>query len=88
MKRTLVFFSLIFLATCSFSQIKLGLRGGVTFSNIRMDEVVMDAAGNEEFSIEGSDAGVGYQFGLAGRVQVFFMFVQPEVLFTSKGGDV
>ncbi len=77
---------LIFSAGQSFGQIKLGLRAGISSSNVKVDDVVK--IGSEEYKLKSGDPKVGFHFGLVSRIQLFNLFVQPELLFTSSGGDV
>jgi hypothetical protein len=71
------------------AQIKFGLKGGVNFSTIKMDEIIKITANTEEYSLEGlSERTLGFHGGLMLRVTFFGAFVQPELLFTSTGGEV
>jgi hypothetical protein len=71
------------------AQIKFGLKGGVNFSTIKMDEIIKITTNTEEYSLEGlSERTLGFHGGLMLRVTFFGAFVQPELLFTSTGGEV
>jgi hypothetical protein len=89
MKKCL-FFSLVLImfTTAAEAQIKFGIKGGVSSSNIKVDDMVKVTAGTEEYKLETSNATVGFHFGVFTRVKFFNVFVQPELLFASSGGEI
>ena len=86
-----VFFLLVaisFFATAN-AQIKFGVKGGVNSSTIKMDDFITVTQGIEEYSLEGIKSGtVGFHAGLMTRVTFFGVFIQPELYFSSTGGEV
>ena len=86
-----VFFLLVaisFFATAN-AQIKFGVKGGVNSSTIKMDDFITVTQGVEEYSLEGIKSGtVGFHAGLMTRVTFFGVFIQPELYFSSTGGEV
>lgn len=70
------------------AQIKFGLKGGVNSSAIKLNEVIT-VSGEEKYSLEGlSERTIGFHGGFMLRVTFFGAFIQPELLFTSTGGEV
>jgi len=71
------------------AQIKFGVKGGVNSSTIKMNDVVTVTQGIEKYSLEGIKSGtVGFHAGLMTRVTLFGVFIQPELYFSSTGGQV
>lgn len=70
------------LAVNAQSQIKFGVRAGVTSSTVEADRV--DAQG---YTIESvNDAKIGFQVGVVSQIQIQKFFIQPELLFATSGG--
>jgi len=72
------------------AQLKFGVKAGITSTSIKVDEVITvdDASDIQELAIEGKNAKVGFQGGVFARITILKLYVQPELLFTSTGGDV
>lgn len=70
------------ITSCSFAQLKLGIRGGLNFDNIKLDQ-----SSNERYQVS-YERGMGFHFGLTSQVQLFNLFVQPELLFSTLKNDV
>jgi hypothetical protein len=66
----------------SFAQIKLGVRGGLNFNNVKLQQ---DA--NERYQVS-YDRGMGFHFGLTSQIQIFKLYVQPEFLFSTLTNEV
>lgn len=86
-----VFFLLIAIslfATAN-AQIKFGVKGGINSSTIKMDDLITVTQGVEEYSLKGIKTGtVGFHAGIMTRVTLFGVFIQPELYFSSTGGEV
>lgn len=72
----------LFFAGTSFSQVKLGLRGGLNINNIKIEQ---DASDRDQVSYE---SGLGFHFGLTGQIQISKLFIQPDLLFSTVTHDV
>jgi hypothetical protein len=83
MKRIILmaFFASLF-SQFTYAQFTLGLKGGVNTSKIYTDAGSFKSNFNESL-----DTKTGYVFGLYARAGNKF-FIQPEVLFATKGGKV
>ena len=79
---------LLFVAfsTQSFGQIGLdfGIKGGVNTSNIKFKDISDQVVAN----INGSSVNLGYHAGLFARLDLLFLYVQPEILYTRLNGEV
>ncbi|TAG50736.1 MAG: PorT family protein [Runella slithyformis] len=67
----------------------VGIRGGANFSQLRTDglQIAKPGASVKDFFNNNSAARTGYVLGAYARIGRKF-FVQPEVLFSTKGGTV
>ncbi len=89
MKKAFLLLIAISLFVAANAQIKFGVKGGVNSSTIKMDDIITVTQGIEEYSLEGlKTASVGFHAGLMTRVTFFGVFIQPELYFSSTGGEV
>ena len=65
---------------------RVGLRVGLTTSDVTTDEIRFTSAGRD-FGLALEDARYGYQGGLFLQVRAGDFIVQPEVLFNAEGSD-
>ncbi|MEX0987240.1 MAG: porin family protein [Bacteroidales bacterium] len=65
-----------------------GLKAGVNFSSIAMDDVTGITDGTQVYDLVTGETVAGYQFGLMTRLKVAMVFVQPELYFNTTGGTV
>jgi hypothetical protein len=79
MKRLFVSALFLVLAISLFAQVKfdLGIKGGVNFSKISLDE--------DDYSAESVTKS---HIGAFGRIGFGRVFIQPELYYSGKGGDV
>ncbi len=87
MRRLLFSFVLLILTTSAFSQVvfDLGLKAGVNVSNLNIEEGRILSDYNISLN---SDAITKAHWGAFGRVGFGRLYVQPEVYFSKKGGDL
>ncbi len=84
MKKLLIVLFAALIALPSFSQLKFGIKGGVSTTSITMDELKQITAGTTTYSVEQlKDTKFGFHGGVFARLTVWKLFVQPEVLFSS-----
>lgn len=67
------------------AQFKLGIRAGLTSSSISAKDLVVPSQYNIETL---NNAKVGFQFGLVSQIAFSGMFIQPELLLSTAGGEV
>jgi opacity protein-like surface antigen len=93
--KKLILISLLILAFgfITNAQIKFGAKVGLTSTSIKVDDVI-DVASDpnattfDEIRVKGENAKVGYQFGIFSRITIVNLYIQPELLFSSTGGEV
>lgn len=68
----------------AFSQIKFGIRAGLSSSTIKASDITEN--GYQISSL--SNAKVGFQGGVMLQVSAWSIFLQPEMLLSSTGGEV
>lgn len=83
MKNTVFTLLLFFVGVTAFSQINFGLRGGISSSQVKINETV------EGLRITTGDNTFGYHLGLYSQFIIKDKFViMPEALFSSSGGEI
>ena len=78
---------LLFTGASNAKVFKLGVKAGLSYSQINFDSKTL-INNNTEYEVKSGDALVGMHFGLVSRLQLLGLFVQPELYFSSTGGDV
>jgi hypothetical protein len=68
--------------------LKFGICAGLSSSSVKFNDVTNIVSGSTSYNIVASKALVGYHFGLFSRIKIVNLFIQPELLFTSSGGQV
>ncbi|MGK7396641.1 MAG: porin family protein [Candidatus Cyclobacteriaceae bacterium M3_2C_046] len=85
MKKTSLLILFLLVSSYSFSQsLQFGPRVGISSSQISINDDLEDVA----YRYESGNAAVGFHVGLYSRVSLLGFYIQPEVLFTSSGGEV
>ena len=88
MKKLLVLLLAAFIALPSFSQIKFGVKAGLSTTTLTMEDVKTITSGSYSYSIEKLEgANYGFHGGLFLRLNVTKLFIQPEVLFSSTSNE-
>ena len=91
MKR-LIFIALLIIpfSIVSNAQIKFGIKAGITSTSIKADDVfsIDDVTDVEKLAIKGKNSKVGIQGGIFTRITILKLYIQPELLFTSTGGEI
>ncbi|MBN2611958.1 MAG: outer membrane beta-barrel protein [Bacteroidales bacterium] len=86
MKKVFLLIIIIFASlTTGYSQFRFGVRGGVNWNYVLADNIVYD--GNTTITLP-SKANMGYHFGLISQIELFNLFVQPELLFLSNKNEL
>ncbi len=83
--KTFLFLLSALVSLNAFSQIKLGVRLGVMSSSIKASDFTTSSGTHVQTL---SNAKIGFQGGLLLRVTVAKIFLQPEALLSSTGGEV
>ena len=82
--KSLLIISLLLITVSSFGQFKLGVRAGISSSSIKSDDKTYGDVTLESVS----NAKVGYHIGLVSQIKLLGIYIQPELLFSSVGGQV
>lgn len=91
MKRLIIILTLllptVFIAN---AQLKFGVKGGITSTSIKADDVikVSDQAEFDELVVKGKNSKIGFQGGVFARLTIVKLYIQPELLFTSTSGEI
>jgi hypothetical protein len=76
------------LGIASAQNVNFGLKGGLTFSTLNFDDVTNIVSNASSYDLESDEAFMGYHFGAFARIEVFSLYIQPELYFTTSGGKV
>lgn len=91
MKYFLIVFSFIGIVQASQAQLlKFGLRGGASSTNLTADDLfITNSTAFDELKVKVGDSKVGVHAGIFARVNVPVLpiYIQPELLFSSVGGE-
>ncbi len=82
--KSLLILSFLLITVSSFGQFKLGVRAGISSSSIKSDDITSGGVTLESVS----NAKVGYHIGLVSQIKLLGIYIQPELLFSSVGGQV
>ncbi len=84
MKKLILFTLFIFIALNAVSQINYGIRGGVSSSDFKADEIR-----TEDFDVSSlKERNMGFHGGLVVQVNFFNLFLQPELLISTATNDL
>jgi len=67
---------------------KYGLKAGVGFSSLSIEEVTGITGASGAYDLLTGDGVVGYHVGVQTRIKIAMAFIQPEVIFNAGGGTV
>ena len=89
MKKILVLVAALAMFHYSNAQLlTFGLRGGVSSSGLQVKNSFDVSSSSMPVTYKGGDKILGWHIGFFARVGISKLFVQPEVLFTSSGGNI
>lgn len=80
--------SLLFTVSADAQLFQIGVKGGVNFSQLAMDDITGIQEGGDVYDLITGDMVAGYQVGLQSRINIAAFFVQPEVYFNAVKGSV
>jgi len=88
MKKLLVFTFTILLALPILAQVDFGLKAGLSSTSITMDDIKTVSSGTHDYTIEEIE-GMNYGFhgGLFVRLKITKLFIQPELLFSTRTNE-
>lgn len=85
MKKLFVFVLALSLALQASSQVKFGLKAGVSTTNLTMETLKTLTSGTTSYTVEAlKEANYGFHAGAFVRFSLLKFYLQPELLFTSR----
>ncbi|MFT6338124.1 MAG: hypothetical protein ACI86M_001733 [Saprospiraceae bacterium] len=82
-----IFFGLLMmLSTLSYSQFELGIKTGISSTDLSPKSILINNGGNE-ITLSIQEANYGFHFGLYTRVTFANIFIEPAFLFNSTSVD-
>jgi len=90
MKKTAGIFVILILtvSVASAQLVQFGVKGGVNFSKLKFDDIKNVTSNGKEYNLMESNAFTGFHVGVMTRVNLFSLFIQPELYFNTAGGKV
>ncbi len=88
MKRLFALILIVIVTIPVFSQIKFGLKAGVSTTSLSMPSVTTITSGSSTYTVNGlTSAKYGFHGGAFLRVTLFGVYVQPELLFSTRTNE-
>lgn len=86
MMKKLVFILLsVFIMLPAVSQVNFGLKAGVSTTNLKMEDLKTLTSGETQYVVDAiKGANYGFHAGAFVRLSLFGIYIQPELLFTSR----
>jgi hypothetical protein len=87
--KKLIVLSLIVLASVpAFSQVKFGLKAGISTTNLSMADIKTLTSGNTSYTVDAvTSAKYGFHGGVFVRLKLLAVYLQPELLFTTRTNE-
>lgn len=88
MKKLLVILFAVLFAIPAFSQIKFGLKAGVSTSSLSMETLKTITSGSTSYTVDAlTEAKYGFHGGPFVRLSLLGIYLQPELLFTTRSNE-
>jgi hypothetical protein len=88
MKKLLIVVISVALALPAFSQFKFGLKAGVSSTSVSMDAIKEVTSGTKTYTIEKLEGmNFGFHGGVFARLSISKLFIQPELLFSTRTNE-
>ena len=85
MKNIIILLPLLLMATLSTAQVKFGLRGGLSSTDLKPESfIIKNQADVDAFTLSTREADYGYHLGIFLQAGGKKFFIQPELLFNSS----
>jgi len=85
MKKFFLFVLSVFLVLPAFSQVKFGLKAGLSTTNMKMEDIKTLTSGETQYVVNAiKEAKYGFHGGAFIRFSLMGLYVQPELLFASR----
>lgn len=80
--------SFALLAVTKAEVFQIGIKGGIGFSSIKINDLTDISSGADAFDLMTGDGVMAYHVGIQTRIKIAMLFVQPELYFNDGGGTV
>jgi len=88
MKKVILISLVVLVSLPAFSQIKFGLKAGVSTTNLSMADVKTVTSGNTTYTVDAvTSAKYGFHGGAFVRLSLFGIYLQPELLFSTRTNE-
>jgi Outer membrane protein beta-barrel domain len=88
MKKLVAIVFVVLISIPAFSQIKFGLKAGVSTTSLSMPTLKTITSGTTSFTVDGLTAAkYGFQGGAFVRVTLFGFYIEPELLFSTRTNE-
>jgi hypothetical protein len=85
MKKLILIVLSVFIMLPAFSQIKFGLKAGLSTTNVKMKDLITLTSGNTEYTVNAlKAANYGFHGGAFVRFSLLGFYIEPELLFASR----
>lgn len=88
MKKLIVIAFVVLVSIPAFSQIKFGLKAGVSTTSLSMPTIKTVTSGTTSYTVDAlTSAKYGFHGGVFVRLTLFGIYLQPELLFSTRSND-
>ena len=88
MKKSFALILIALVTIPAFSQIKFGLKAGVSTTSLSMPSATTISSGSTTYTVNGlTSARYGFHGGVFVRLTFFAVYVQPELLFSTRSNE-
>ncbi len=88
MKKLFAIVFVVLVSVPAFSQINFGLKAGVSTTSLSMPTIKTISSGTTSFTVDAlTSAKYGFNGGVFVRVTLFGLYIQPEVLFSTRTNE-
>jgi hypothetical protein len=88
MKKLIAIVFVVLVSIPAFSQIKFGLKAGVSTTSLSMPTIKTVTSGTTSFTVDGLTAAkYGFHGGVFVRLTFFGVYIQPELLFSTRTNE-
>ncbi len=88
MKKLVVLALIIITSIPAFSQVKFGIKAGVSTTNLSMADIKQLSSGNTTYTVDAlTTAKYGFHGGVFVRLTLLGIYLQPELLFTTRTNE-
>ncbi|HEY5469886.1 MAG TPA: outer membrane beta-barrel protein, partial [Bacteroidales bacterium] len=88
MKKLFVLSLIVLASIPAFSQVKFGLKAGISTTNLSMADIKTLTSGNTSYTVDAvTSAKYGFHGGAFVRFTLLGIYLQPELLFTTRTNE-